>query len=305
MKAIKCENVTKTYKKKKALDRLNVSIEAGKIVGLVGRNGAGKTTWMKVVAGMVKESKGSVEVFGEHPFNNLMISANSVYIDDRMSFPATLTLEEILMEGKRFYQYWDHDLALRLFDYFGFERGERHHTLSKGRESIFHMIFGLATRCSLTIFDEPTTGMDAAVRKDFYRALLKDYLSSPRTIVLSTHHLEEMEDILEEVLLLHKGKLLLQTSMDELKEYAVRLTAPLEILRPWTRNREILYEQLPEERNSCVIVRNDWTETEQTEMRKEGIRIAPVSASDVCVYMTEDKVGRGGIDDVFDRSENR
>ena len=140
-----------------------------------------------------------------------------------MALPATLNLSETLDAARRFYPNWDHRLALRLFDYFSLNPRQLHKNLSKGMKSTFNMIVGLSARCALTIFDEPTVGMDAAVRKDFYRALLQDYLQHPRTIIFSSHLLKEIEDILEEVLLLREGQKRLHLPADQLREYAVGL----------------------------------------------------------------------------------
>ncbi|MDY0410295.1 ATP-binding cassette domain-containing protein [Paracerasibacillus soli] len=114
-----------------------------------------------------------------------------------MSFQSSLTLKELLHQGEVFYENWDMDFAMRLFKYFSFHPDDIHENLSKGKKSTFNMIFGVASRCPLTIFDEPTTGMDAAVRKDFYRVLLRDYIAYPRTIIISSHYLDEIENDLK------------------------------------------------------------------------------------------------------------
>ena len=184
MKVIECNNLTKTYQGRNVLRNLSFSIEENKITGLIGRNGVGKTTLLKILAGFIKKTSGEVSVFTEDPFNSLTVSANSIFVDDQMGFPPALQLKEILEVAGSFYPNWDSEFAKRLFDYFSFDPKHYHNRLSKGKTSTFNMIIGLASRCPLTIFDEPTTGMDEAVRKDFYRALLKDYIAHPRTIIL-------------------------------------------------------------------------------------------------------------------------
>lgn len=206
---IECVDLIKVYGRRKALNGMSFSIGENKITGLIGRNGAGKTTLLKIIAGYLKESSGEIKVFDEHPFNNLLVSANHIFIHDQISLPASLNLKEILETAKRFYANWDKELANRLFNYFSFIPTQNYSSLSKGKKSTFNMILGVSSRCSLTIFDEPTTGMDAAVRKDFYRVLLRDYIDYPRTIIVSSHHLEEIEDLLEDILLINEGKELL------------------------------------------------------------------------------------------------
>lgn len=299
MKAVQTKELIKKYGRRTALNGVSFSIEENTITGLAGRNGAGKTTLLKILTGLLKESDGKVEVYGNRPFNNLQVSANSIYIDDQMNFPTSLTLKEILEEGRRFYHNWDHTLAMSLFDYFGFHPKGRHNELSKGKESTFNMIIGLASRSALTIFDEPTTGMDAAVRKDFYRTLLKDYLAYPRTILLSTHHLEEVEDILEDILLMDKGNLLMHTSMEDMKSYAVAVSGRKEWMPEWMEDKHLLYKEESGPYEQTMILQNNFTSEEKEELKRKGVQLSPVSASDAFVYMTGEANGKGGVDDVF------
>ena len=147
MKVIECKDLTKTYLRRNVLNKLSFTIKENTITGLVGRNGAGKTTILKIISGLIKETSGEIKVFSERPFNNLNVSANSIFIDDQMSFPQALQLGEILEVAGSFYPNWDQDLAKRLFDYFSFDSKHYHQRLSKGKTSTFNMIIGLAARC--------------------------------------------------------------------------------------------------------------------------------------------------------------
>jgi ABC-2 type transport system ATP-binding protein len=297
MSVIECRELTKAYRGTKALNKLSCRIEENKITGLIGRNGAGKTTLLRLIAGHIKETSGEINVFSEHPFNSLLVSANVVFIHNQMNFPNLLSLKEILDAGANFYQNWDRELGRRLFDYFSFNPCQQFDGLSMGMKSTFSMIFGLASRCPLTIFDEPTTGMDAAVRKDFYRALLKDYIAHPRTILLSSHHLEEIEDLLEDILLLKDGRELLHMPMDELREYAVSIQGKTEAVDQFTNDKEILFSKSLGLGQTFTVIKNDLNEPERQAARKDGIEMAPVTAHDLCVYLTGKT--KGGIDDVF------
>jgi len=250
---------------------------------------------LKILAGYMSETTGHAEVFTERPYNNLTVSANSIFIDDQMEFSETLTLIEILEEGERFYENWDMNFAKRLFTYFSFDERQIHKNLSKGKKSTFNVIFGLATRCALTMFDEPTTGMDAAVRKDFYRALLRDYLAYPRTMIISSHHLDEIEDLLEDVLLIDQGKKFLHLPIEEVQEYALGLTGKTAVIKQWVANKEVIFIRQAGEEQSYVVVRNDYISIEQ--VKKLGFEISTVNPSDLCVYLTSQTTG--GIDDVF------
>lgn len=292
--AIKCKNITKAYGNKKALQSISFQIKEGTITGLVGRNGAGKTTLLKIIAGYWHHTSGSLEVFGNEPFDHLVVSANTIFVDDQMAFPETLPLGKILMEASRFYRNWDMKFAQRLFDYFKFDANQFHHHLSKGKKSTFNMIVGLASRSPLTIFDEPTTGMDRAVRKDFYKALLTDYLAHPRTIIVSSHHLDEIEDILEDILLIDDGELIFHMSMDDLREYAIGITGNVEKLTNWSQGKEIFHEEKVGVDDLYIVTRNN---IEFAEIEKQGFTYYNVSPSDLAIYVTNKS--SGGIEHVF------
>ena len=295
MNVVECTGLTKSYFKRRVLDRLTAEIAENKIIGLIGKNGAGKTTLLKMIAGFSKQTSGGITVFSERPFNNLKVSINTIFVDDKMSFPNTLQLGEILEEAARFYPNWDMKLAKGMLAYFQFDPTSYHQHLSKGKISIFNMIVGICSRCPLTIFDEPTTGMDEAARKDFYRALLKDYIAYPRTIILSSHHIDEVDDLLEEVLVLHEGKKLLHLEMDELKEWSVGLRGPAEKVSAFIEGREVLHKSQLGSGTSYAVVQSSRISKEKA--ISEGIEVMPVKASDLVVYLTADS--KGGIDDVF------
>lgn len=299
MSVIEFKNLTKSYKFNTVLNHINFTIEEGTLTGIIGRNGVGKTTLMKLITGYIHKTGGDVHVFSEDPFNNLKVSANSILVDDSMSFSDKLSLSEILIEAERFYANWDQQLAHRLFTYFNFHPDLRHHQLSKGKKSTFNAIIGIASHCPLTIFDEPTTGMDTAARRDFYRALLKDYIAHPRTILLSSHHLEEIEDLLENILLIHDGTIRFHGPISDLQEMFVKLIGKKEVIHQQIEGRKGFGH-----RNDGPIykmyVKNSFSEDEQSLLTSKGIKIVPVSANDAYVILTSSS--KGGIDDVFDRT---
>lgn len=297
MTVIQCQNVTKAYGSQIVLEDSNFSIKKNTLTGIIGRNGVGKTTLMKMIAGFIQESSGTLDVFSERPFNSLKVSSNSIFTDDLMLFPQSMRLIDILNECKRFYFRWDHALALRLLDYFGLHPQLKPRVLSKGKKSTFHAIIGIASRSPLTIFDEPTTGMDAVVRKDFYRALLKDYLAHPRTILLSSHHVEEIEDLLEDVLLIHDQKILFHDSVTALQETFLNLTGKEQLLAKHIHRQDIVTSKTT---GPYVIwtVKNQFDNEVLEAMRKDHIRISSVSANDAYIALTQGT--KGGIDHVFE-----
>ncbi|TLS35990.1 ABC transporter ATP-binding protein [Pseudalkalibacillus caeni] len=300
MNVIECKGLTKVYGKTKALNDISFTLTENKITGLIGRNGAGKTTLLKIISGYLKETSGEVKVFSESPFNNLKVSANLIFVNEEMSYPGSLNLGEILKAAATFYENLDMELAERLMNYFSLDLRQYHTSLSKGMRSTFNTIVGISSRCALTVYDEPTSGMDAGVRKDFYRALLKDYIAYPRTILLSSHLLNEVEDILEDILLIKSGEKYLHMAMGDLKEYAIALSGRSVSITKWAEERKVIFQKSLGAGSSYIVVKNDLSALEIEQARNEGIELMPVSADDLCVYLTNKTIG--GIDDVFSRS---
>lgn len=296
MAVIVCKEVTKNFRSTGVLKNLSCSIDEGKIIGLIGRNGVGKSTLLKIIAGHLKQTKGSVEIFGEQPFNNLKVATNLIFIEDTMSFPPIFTLDEIFKMAKDFYIDWNDDLARRLLAYANISEKAHHYSLSKGQKSTFNLIYGLATRCKITLLDEPMNGMDESIRFDMYRAILKEYIACPRTMIISSHYLQEIEHLLEEILLVDQGQVILHAPLDELKELFVRLVGSKELIKEVIQNTEIIYEKEAVIRSEVVIetiAMNNFKE----QLMNAGISIQPVSASEVYQYLT--RATKGGIDDVF------
>lgn len=297
MTVIKFDQVVKSFRTHDVLKGMSFEIKQDVITGIIGRNGVGKTTLMKMIVGFTEETAGQIEVFSEKPFNSLKVSTNSILVDDGMKFPDAMSLTDIIKECGRFYPNWDDELAKRLIAYFGYHFDTHHHHLSKGKKSTFNAIIGIASRSPLTIFDEPTTGMDSAVRKDFYRALLKDYLTHPRTILLSSHHIEEIEDLLEDVLLVHKGIAHYHGSITELQEMFISLSGEIEPLTLHTEGKTILRKNTTGPSIEWTL-ENNFTPAELSRMKEDDILISAVSANDAYIALTNQP--KGGIDNVFE-----
>ena len=138
------------------------------------------------------------------------------------------------------------------------------------------------------------------MRKDFYRALLKDYLANPRTMIISSHHLNEIEDLLEDILLMKDGKELLHLPVADLKEWAIGIQGKTSVVNEWTTGKEIIYMKNMALNQSYVVVKNELSEIELQHARSSGLEITTVTSSDLCVYLTSKT--KGGIDDVFIKS---
>ena len=293
---IRCEQLQKKYRGKQVLQNISFTIDEPKIVGLIGRNGVGKSTLLRILAGHGKPTSGEVRVFDQKPFNNLTVAANSIFIEESMSFPPALSLQDILKSAKAFYPNFATELALDLLDYASLSRKDYHHNLSKGQKSTFHLIYGLASRCAVTLLDEPMNGMDEAIRSDFYRAILKEYIAFPRLIIISSHHLHEIEHLIEEILLIDKGHVELHAPLEEIQQMALRLTGEKQQIERIIDSVSVLLEKQNGPFYEVIVEAKYFKQAEAT-LREAGIQVHPVSATDLCKVLTNKT--KGGIDNVF------
>ena len=299
MQVIQCDNVAKAYKKNKAVNKLSFSIEENTITGLIGRNGAGKTTLLKLLCGFLKTTEGEIRVFNKNPFNNLNVSCNLIFIDENMNFSKQLTLNEILTVTNSFYPNFDETMSRKLLEYFSLDQNRKHSELSKGMTSTFNMIIGIASHCALTIMDEPTTGMDAAVRKEIYKIMLNDYIENPRSIIISSHHLEELGDILEDILLLKDGTKFLHMPIVDLNEYAISFRGKMEDVNPLIKGRKVLYEENFGKDSIYIVVETKNFQEDLKAAKANNIEGKSVSTNDLCIYLTNPR--GGGINYVFSK----
>lgn len=299
LKIIQCDKVSKAYSKCVAVNNLSFSIEENSITGLIGRNGAGKSTLLKLLRGFLRPTQGTIKVFDENAFNNLKVAENTIFIDENMRYPKYSTLLEIIKAASSFYPNFDEVMSIKLMEYFAIDFDKKHDQLSKGMKSTFNMIIGIASHCSLTIMDEPTTGMDAAVRSDFYKIILKDYIESPRTMVISSHHLEELEDILEDILLLKDGTKCLHMPIEDLKEYAIGFTGREEAVRKFVNGKRVIHEESFGKDSIFVVCETINFQAEFNEAKLQGIEAKAISPNDLCIYLTSPR--EGGIGYVFSK----
>ncbi|MEK4227985.1 ABC transporter ATP-binding protein [Solibacillus sp. FSL H8-0538] len=289
---IRCEQLQKKYRGNHVLKNISFQIEEPKIIGLIGRNGTGKSTLLRILAGHLKPTNGGAMLFDRKPFNNLTVAANTIFIEEGMSFPPALTLQDICRSAKNFYPNFDGKLAIQLLEYAHILPKSYHHKLSKGQKSTFNLVYALATRSPITLLDEPMNGMDEAIRTDMYRAILKEYIAFPRLILISSHHLNEIDHLIEEIILIDEGQVKMHESLEDVQQMAVRLTGQKEQIETFIKEATILFEKETGPFYEVVVTAEKFSLPEVA-----GIQVQPVSASDVCKFLTSKT--KGGIDDVF------
>jgi len=283
---IRAEGLTKDYGKITAIDDLSVSICGDRIIGLVGRNGAGKTTLMKMIAGRLDKTGGELEVFGSNPMDNLDVLQNIVYTHHDLEYDKKLRLSEILINYSVMFENFDSDFAMKLLYYFSLDPKRKFKTLSQGMVSIFNYICGLSCRTPLVLLDEPVLGMDVTVRKAAYEVLLREFTEHPRTIIVSSHLLSEIEGILSDILLLDEGKLLLYKNVDDFRQSAYRVEGEQSAIDVFINGKNIIYKKTGLTAESVVF--EPLSESTLAEAKKRNLVVTAVRPEDLYVYLTKE-----------------
>ncbi|MGO1538418.1 MAG: ATP-binding cassette domain-containing protein [Leucobacter sp.] len=238
--AIETSGLTRTHGQIRALDNVSVSIHKDTITGLLGRNGAGKTTLMSLITAQDQPTSGSITVLGEHPFENGRALEQMCFLRDNQRYPDDYKLVHALRAAKIFYPNWDQELADELVGLFRIPAKPIIKKFSRGQFSALGIVLGLASRSPITFFDEPYLGLDATARTHFYDVLLRDYATHPRTIVLSTHLIDEMDRLLERVVILDRGRVVQDSSTDEMRGMAHQVSGKADAVANYVSGRRVL-----------------------------------------------------------------
>ncbi|MEV6601863.1 ABC transporter ATP-binding protein [Actinoplanes sp. NPDC051346] len=284
---ISVRDLTVTYGATTAVDSLTLDLAPSKIYGLLGRNGSGKTSLLSVLAAYRRADGGSVRVDGVDPFENAGLMRDTVFVRDTLDVPAGDRIGTVLDFHARLRPRWDAAYAQHLLDAFGLSRRARVSTLSRGQRSGLGVVLGLACRAPLTLLDEVYLGMDAGARATFYRELLDDYLAHPRTIVLSTHLIQEVADLFEEVVIIDRGRLVVREDTDTFRSRGVAVAGPAEAVEIFTSGRTVLSEQsLGSVRQATLY--GALSADDRRRAETAGLSIAPVAIQDLFVHLTSE-----------------
>ena len=222
---VSARNVCKFYKDVRAVDDVSFDIEKGRITGLIGPNGAGKTTLLKALLGLT-DCQGSLSVLGLDPFQQRKeLMQNICFIADVAVLPRWIRVKQLLDFIESVHPRFSRSQAEELLAKTKIKAHSKVRELSKGMVTQFHLSIITAIDAKLLVLDEPTLGLDIIFRKEFYSNLLNDYFDGERTIIITTHQVEEIENLLTDVMFINDGKIILDTSMDVLPEEYVELLA--------------------------------------------------------------------------------
>jgi ABC-2 type transport system ATP-binding protein len=215
---IDVKGLSRTFGSKRALDGVSFHAMAGQIYGLVGANGAGKTTLIKHLLGMLRAATGSVRVFGLDPVRDPVgVLGRIGYLSEERELPEWMRVDELMAYTQAFHRTWDAAYARELLETFGLDPAKKIKELSKGMRAQAGLIAAVAHRPELLILDEPSSGLDAVVRRDILDAIVRTVADDGRTVIFSSHLLDEVERMSDHVTLIHSGRVALSGVLDDVR----------------------------------------------------------------------------------------
>jgi ABC-2 type transport system ATP-binding protein len=222
---VEIEGLSRSYGRKAALDQASLSVPQGAVFGLVGQNGAGKTTLIKHVLGLLNAQTGTVRVFGLDPVREpVAVLSRLGYLSEDRDLPEWLRVGEMIRYLRAFYPTWDDHYAEDLRRQFDLDPKARIKTLSQGQRARAGLLAALAFKPELLILDEPSTGLDPIVRKEILSAIIRTIAQEGRTVLFSSHLLDEVERVSDHVALIDRGRIVLRGSLESIKARHHRLT---------------------------------------------------------------------------------
>ncbi len=218
-------DLTRRFGVKTVLDDVSLYVPKGSVFGLVGENGAGKTTLIKHVLGLLRAEAGTVRVFGRDPVADPVgVLGRIGYLSEQPDLPGWMRVDELIRYTKAFYPDWDAAYAAQMLKQFGLNPAQRISTLSKGQTAKAGLLVARAHRPDLLLLDEPSSGLDPLVRRDILEAVIRTVADEGRTVFFSSHLLEEIERVSDQVAMLHQGKIVLCGPLDDIKAQHRRFT---------------------------------------------------------------------------------
>ena len=231
---IDIQHLTRCFGTKAALQDVTVRIPAGRVVGIVGQNGAGKTTLIKHILGLYRAQHGSVSVFGMDPVRHPKeVLSRLGYLSEQPDFPAWMTIAQFMNYTGAFYPGWDRQYAARLLEMVDVDPTKKIRELSKGQQARVGLCAAQAHRPELLVLDEPSSGLDPVARNEILAAVIRTVIDEGRSVLLSSHLLDEVERVCDHLLFFSEGRVLLSESMEAVLEKHYQITVRSSGPQPW------------------------------------------------------------------------
>ena len=286
---IEVQDVSLAYGETQALDSVRASIDGPRIVGLLGRNGSGKSSLLSVMAAFRPADSGTVTYDGQPVWENPVVASQIALIREGGDVHGEdEKLDEIFRYAAWLRPNWNASMAEELAEAFRIPRKTNLDKMSRGQRSAVGVVLGLATQAPVTMFDETYLGMDAPARVLFYDLLLKEYMERPRTFILSTHLIEEVSRILEDVIIIHEGEVLMQTATDDLLGQGVAVTGPADRVDAFVQGMIVIgTRDLGRTRSTTIF--GGLSASQRIEARELGLEFTPLELQDLFVHLTTQK----------------
>lgn len=285
MMTIVVKNLSKRYGATRAVDDVSLTIAPNKIHGLLGRNGAGKTTLLNLITRKIFPDSGEISIAGQNVMANDMILSQVFHVTEKNYYPADYRLKKLLRWCKEFYPQTDLPYAESLAKQFALNLEKTPGGLSTGYASIFKAIMALASGAPVLIFDEPVLGLDAGHRELLYKELIACYSRNPKTIIISTHLIEEVAGILEEAMIIDEGRIVLQRPVEDLLEQSYTVSGEAQKVEAYLAGRPYSGAETMGRHKSAIVLER-LAPTAEQDGKELGLEFGRVSLQKLFISLT-------------------
>ncbi|SHM90077.1 ABC transporter ATP-binding protein [Gracilibacillus kekensis] len=287
---IQVQNVKKKFEKDIVLADVSLKIEKGSIYGLLGSNGAGKTTLLKTIAGIIKQNNGAVEIERKPVFENIVLKERLIFIPDALFFFSHYTVNQMASFYENLYPNWNQERFVQMQKLLKLDVTQKIQRFSKGMQRQVAFWLALCAMPDYLILDEPFDGLDPVIRRKIKSWIIQDVAEREMTVLVSSHNLEEVEDICDAVGILHRGELLVEKDLDDLKAdiHKVQIAFKNDVDDSLFEGLDILYQ---EKRGSVFvcIVRGEYQQVESHINKYEPVvfDMLPLTLEEIFIYEME------------------
>ncbi|KAB2338078.1 ABC transporter ATP-binding protein [Cytobacillus depressus] len=284
---IKIRNVRKSFENLEAVENMNLTVNKGSIYGLLGSNGAGKTTLLKLIGGIYVQDDGAIMIDDQSVYENTDIKQRVFFIQDIPYFLPQYTVKQMAQFYESIYPTWDQNRFEELVKTFNMDIHKKVHKFSKGIQRQAAFILGLSTKPEVLILDEPMDGLDPVMRKKVKGLLIEDVAEREMTVLISSHNLREVEDLCDHVAIMHKGKIMIEKELDDLKSdtHKIQVAFNGSIPSEFIKHMKILHQ---EKRGSVLLFIVNGKEEEITAHIKKFnpiiFDILPLTLEEIFIY---------------------
>ena len=280
MNAITINGLTKRFGDTYALDHVDLQFEHGKIYGLLGRNGAGKSTLLKIISNRIFADEGMVAVNGKSAVECDEIQKRIYLMSEKNLYPGSLKIRKVFKWTKEFNEGFDIEEANHLAELFGLPLHKKVSSLSTGYQSIFKLIIALCADVDYVLLDEPVLGLDANHREMFYKILIQSYMEKPRTIIIATHLIEEIANLIEDITIIDDGKVLLHETVEALMQKGYSVSGKTSDVDAYCTDKRVIGEDVLGTLKTAYILG-------QKDQDNDLVEISPMNLQKLFVELTK------------------